>query len=172
MIRRNKFIKRSAPPRASSMQVELSGVALHRSNSSCTCRQGHLHDSVMEADTCDELDLLRRGGIVKDIRRQVTHQLFVGAGLSRCSCQWPKGKPFPVVMDMIYSPRLDFQFHELKCRKDHTQDGTHWDDCWAEVFADTKGWIDRSSAQHVAYKLFNSMHESKIRLYTKHSRRK
>ena len=44
---------------------------------SCTCHQGHLHDSRFEAGYCDDLHLLQRAGEIKGIKNQVTYDLKV-----------------------------------------------------------------------------------------------
>jgi hypothetical protein len=175
MIRRRASIKRS-PIKPNPIGARLlwlsrqsdqtvaepkSGVALRSSLvESCTCSQGHLHDSRLEARTCDDLHLLERGGQIREIERQITHGLYVGEGVSACTCSRPKGEPMPKGLEKIYSPRLDFQFLEA-----FTNDTPHGPPIWLLVYADAKGWSDRRSAQFLAYKLFAAIHGQAIRLY-------
>lgn len=46
-------------------------------NSSCTCNQGHLHDSRGEASYCNDLELLKKAGEIKGYENQVTFDLVV-----------------------------------------------------------------------------------------------
>jgi len=46
-------------------------------NKTCRCNQDHLHDSIGEADYCNELEYLRRAGEIKSYKTQVTYQLEV-----------------------------------------------------------------------------------------------
>ena len=39
-------------------------------NIKSVCRHGHKHDSKREANRCDELNLLRKGGVIKDLKQQ------------------------------------------------------------------------------------------------------
>ena len=154
MIRRRAQIKRSAVTRQLSWMAK-TGTQLRSSlTKSCTCAQGHKHDSRMEAGTCDDLHLLERAGRVQNIQRQVTHQLYARADGGWCSCmgELPGGSKWC----RIYAPRLDFEFDEL------VSGGV-----WAHIYADTKGWVNRHSGQYVAYKLFAALHEQEIRLYKK-----
>lgn len=42
----------------------------------CKCRQGHIHDSVKEAQRCNELTLLQRAGTIINLRQQVKYVLI------------------------------------------------------------------------------------------------
>lgn len=40
------------------------------------CRQGHTHDSMKEAKRCNELHLLLKAGLIKDLQIQVPYELI------------------------------------------------------------------------------------------------
>lgn len=46
-------------------------------NKSCTCRQGHHHDSIKEGDYCNILELLRQSGDIKKYDIQKTFDLCI-----------------------------------------------------------------------------------------------
>jgi len=46
-------------------------------NKSCVCRQGHMHDSIKEANYCDNLEILKKTGEIKDYEIQKTFELKV-----------------------------------------------------------------------------------------------
>lgn len=46
-------------------------------NKTCKCNQGHMHDSIGEADYCNELEFLRRAKEIKSFESQVTFILEV-----------------------------------------------------------------------------------------------
>ena len=46
------------------------------SNKKCRCASGHVHDSKKEAKRCNELTILERAGIIKDLRQQVKFVLI------------------------------------------------------------------------------------------------
>jgi len=52
-------------------------------NISCTCGQGHLHDSRGEAAYCDQLDMLKKAGEIKDYTTQKSFELKVN-GVTIC----------------------------------------------------------------------------------------
>jgi len=53
-------------------------------NKTCHCHNGHIHDSILEADYCDQLEMLLKNGDIKHIERQVTYALDV-AGVHICN---------------------------------------------------------------------------------------
>ncbi len=48
------------------------------------CRQGHMHQSTLEARRCDELHLMQAAGLVRDLRTQEQFRLDVN-GVHICS---------------------------------------------------------------------------------------
>ena len=46
-------------------------------NKSCSCRAGHKHDSVFEAEYCDQLSLLVKAREIKSFKTQVSYDLPV-----------------------------------------------------------------------------------------------
>jgi hypothetical protein len=124
-------------------------------------------DSGGERDWLGRLRLLERAGEIRNLRLQVTHQLYVGDGLSQCSCQWPKGKEMPIGMMRVYSPRLDFEFEE---RASGIVAGGQVER--RLVYADAKGWMDPESKQYLGYKLFAAIHGQEIRLLRTPRRRR
>ena len=46
-------------------------------NKSQVCRQGHKHDSIKESQYCDQLELLRKSGEIKEYQTQVRFDLCV-----------------------------------------------------------------------------------------------
>ena len=42
------------------------------------CNQGHKHDSIKEKNRCDELTLLEKGGVIKDLKQQPKFVLMKG----------------------------------------------------------------------------------------------
>ena len=50
---------------------------LKYNNQTCICRQNHRHDSIAEGRYCDQLELLKKAGDIKDSELQVTFDLKV-----------------------------------------------------------------------------------------------
>lgn len=46
-------------------------------NKSCVCGAGHKHDSVMEANYCDDLHVLLKAGEIREIQSQVSFPIAV-----------------------------------------------------------------------------------------------
>jgi len=46
-------------------------------NKTCHCRQGHLHDSIKEANYCNELELMKKAGEIEEYKSQVKFDLRV-----------------------------------------------------------------------------------------------
>ena len=46
-------------------------------NVTCKCQQGHIHDSRAEATYCNQLNILKRAGEIKDYEIQKTYRLNV-----------------------------------------------------------------------------------------------
>jgi hypothetical protein len=53
------------------------------------CRQNHTHQSTLESRRCDELQLLERGGLIRDLEHQVRFRLDVnGHHICDYICDW------------------------------------------------------------------------------------
>ena len=67
VIMRRKSLRRRRPAKARNKY----------GNKTCKCNQDHLHDSIGEADYCNELEYLRRAKEIKSYKTQVTYDLTV-----------------------------------------------------------------------------------------------
>ena len=122
---------------------------------------GESFASGLESRVTASLRLLERAGQIRNLQREVTHQLYVGQGDSCCACQLAApGLALFQNAVRIYAPRMDFQFEELTPRTH----GEHAEQ-WKLIYADAKGFQD--DKQRMGYKLFAAIHGQAIRLYRK-----
>lgn len=122
---------------------------------------GRIYDSRLEAAVAADFHVRLKAGEIEDLREQVRHELFTASRspmgcdgpaqiLGWCSCATP-GRPAPDGFTKFRGIRLDFQY---------TEGG-------AERYADAKGFQQRDGGQIYAYKLFELIHGSPIRLIRK-----
>lgn len=74
------------------------------SNKSCTCWARHLHQSILEADYCNELALLKKSGQIGDYEIQHKIEITV-AGKHICN---------HYVDFIVFKPGGVIEFHEVK----------------------------------------------------------
>ncbi len=59
------------------------------SNRPVRCRSNHMHQSTLEARRCDELGLMEKAGLIRDLEQQVCFRLDVnGHHIADYVCDW------------------------------------------------------------------------------------
>lgn len=108
--------------------------------------------SRLEGNCWAVLRLLERGGVIRDLRRQVRHQQYGGPSGMTCLCLLGGAKA-PAGFAKLRSVVPDFDYVVAETGKAET--------------ADAKGWLDPGGAQAVGYRLFRVIHGREIRLFKK-----
>ena len=86
------------------------------SNKKCSCGNGHIHDSVKEAQRCNELNTLQKVGYIRDLRYQVKYILIPAQYDESTECYTKgvkKGQPKPgKLLEKECSYYADFVYTE------------------------------------------------------------
>ena len=80
-------------------QTALKGEYMKYGNKKRTCNYGHVHDSVKEADRCNELHLMQRAGFINGLEIQKRFELIPSAKYR----EMPNERSCDYVADFVYN---------------------------------------------------------------------